>query len=269
MRVIIPAAGIGSRLAPFTNSAPKGLVPVTGEPLLWRTLRELRHAGADLVIVVCGHHAGLLRASLLECPDRPELEFVHNPHYAKTNSIVSLALTRAWWDRDICIVDGDVLVSRHLLRRLWAVSDNLLAIDTSKPYREIDMKAELAGGRLLAFGKQLPTERCAGEFFGVSRWTSAGAAELAAAISRRLERNGQQDWYEEAIRDAAAAIPVRAVEAASTEWAEVDRPTDITAAECVVNGWDMHHSAERAKSVVTDSLPPSIAAHSTPRTGGC
>lgn len=237
MRVIIPAAGRGSRLAPFTDRSPKGLVPVSGEPLLWHTLRELRTAGADLAVVVRGHRADLLTSSLLSCPDRPALEFVTNTSYADTNSIVSLWLTRGWWDEDFCIVDGDVLASHHMIERVFAAGGNVLAIDATKSYDDIDMKAEFRDGRLMRLGKELPRECSAGEFFGVSRWTADGAVGFAAAISRRLAAGGQRDWYEDAICDAAGSVRLDTVAAFSSEWAEVDRAADIPFAEQVVRSW--------------------------------
>lgn len=52
---MILAAGRGTRLAPLTDSTPKPLLDVGGEPLLFRHLRSLQSAGiSDVVINV--HH---------------------------------------------------------------------------------------------------------------------------------------------------------------------------------------------------------------------
>ncbi len=55
MRAFIFAAGLGTRLKPFTEHHPKALVPVCGVPMLQRVILKLKNAGIkDFVINV--HH---------------------------------------------------------------------------------------------------------------------------------------------------------------------------------------------------------------------
>lgn len=54
---MIFAAGIGSRLAPLTDAAPKALIPVAGVPMLERVLIRLQDAGADSFVVNAHHFA--------------------------------------------------------------------------------------------------------------------------------------------------------------------------------------------------------------------
>lgn len=56
-KAVVFAAGVGSRLKPFTDSHPKALVPVAGVPLLERVLRRIVDAGADAVVVNVHHFA--------------------------------------------------------------------------------------------------------------------------------------------------------------------------------------------------------------------
>jgi NDP-sugar pyrophosphorylase family protein len=57
MKAMILAAGLGTRLRPFTNDRPKALVEVAGRPLLEITLSRLRAFGIRDVIVNA-HHLG-------------------------------------------------------------------------------------------------------------------------------------------------------------------------------------------------------------------
>jgi len=57
MKAFILAAGLGTRLRPFTLSHPKALVPVGGVPMLERVLERLRAEGFTRVVVNVHHFA--------------------------------------------------------------------------------------------------------------------------------------------------------------------------------------------------------------------
>jgi NDP-sugar pyrophosphorylase family protein len=58
---MILAAGLGTRLAPLTDTIPKALVPVGGTPMLERIAVRLVRAGVDRIIVNVHHHADRIR----------------------------------------------------------------------------------------------------------------------------------------------------------------------------------------------------------------
>lgn len=55
LRVIIPVAGVGSRLRPHTHTAPKVMVQVAGKPMLGHILDELQNYDVDEITLVIGH----------------------------------------------------------------------------------------------------------------------------------------------------------------------------------------------------------------------
>ena len=57
---LIPAAGSGTRLGPFTNAIPKELLPVGDKAVIEHVVLAMRQAGiTDIVIVVSPHKHGL------------------------------------------------------------------------------------------------------------------------------------------------------------------------------------------------------------------
>ena len=58
MQAMIFAAGLGTRLKPLTDTMPKALVRVGGEPLIKRVIENLAHAGVDRIVVNVHHFAG-------------------------------------------------------------------------------------------------------------------------------------------------------------------------------------------------------------------
>ena len=57
MKALIFAAGVGSRLKPFTDMHPKALAKVGGMTMLERTIRRVHEAGADRIVVNVHHFA--------------------------------------------------------------------------------------------------------------------------------------------------------------------------------------------------------------------
>jgi len=53
--VAILAGGLATRLAPLTETVPKSLIPIDGEPFLAHQLRLLRRSGIQHVILCVGH----------------------------------------------------------------------------------------------------------------------------------------------------------------------------------------------------------------------
>jgi NDP-sugar pyrophosphorylase family protein len=55
MKAMIFAAGLGTRLKPLTDTMPKALVPVCGQPLLYHVITKLIAAGYDDIVVNVHH----------------------------------------------------------------------------------------------------------------------------------------------------------------------------------------------------------------------
>ncbi len=54
-KVIIPVAGIGSRLRPHTHTQPKALVPVAGKPILSHIIDSLTETGFNEFVFIVGY----------------------------------------------------------------------------------------------------------------------------------------------------------------------------------------------------------------------
>lgn len=56
-QAMIFAAGLGTRLKPLTDTMPKALVRVGGQPLLWHVVQKLKTAGYERIVVNVHHFA--------------------------------------------------------------------------------------------------------------------------------------------------------------------------------------------------------------------
>lgn len=59
-QAMIFAAGLGTRLKPLTDSLPKALVPLGGQPLLWHIIKKLESAGIDKIVVNVHHFPDMI-----------------------------------------------------------------------------------------------------------------------------------------------------------------------------------------------------------------
>lgn len=60
MKAMLFAAGLGTRLRPFTNDRPKALVEIDGQPLLEIAIRRLLEAGCREIIINVHHFAEMV-----------------------------------------------------------------------------------------------------------------------------------------------------------------------------------------------------------------
>lgn len=61
MKTMLFAAGMGTRLKPLTDTLPKALVPLCGQPLLWHVVRRLQSFGIQDFVINIHHFAGKIR----------------------------------------------------------------------------------------------------------------------------------------------------------------------------------------------------------------
>jgi len=61
MKVIIPAAGVGTRLRPHTHTMPKALVQVAGKPILGYILDELSVLDVEELFIIVGYMGGKIK----------------------------------------------------------------------------------------------------------------------------------------------------------------------------------------------------------------
>ncbi len=57
---LVPAAGGGTRLYPFSKAVPKEMYPIMGKAVIEHCIENLREGGVDRVFVVVGHQKGAI-----------------------------------------------------------------------------------------------------------------------------------------------------------------------------------------------------------------
>ena len=96
MKAYLLAAGVGSRLRPITDTIPKCMVPIGGQPMLDIWLDAFDRAAVDEVLVNVHHLPDIVRHHLDARADLPMVRTFYEPELL--GSAGTLAANRAWVD---------------------------------------------------------------------------------------------------------------------------------------------------------------------------
>jgi choline kinase len=196
MRVIILAAGQGTRLAPHTNQRPKCLVELAGETMLSRQMSVLAAAGLEDIVLVGGYRADQL-AGLGG-------KVVVNRDFTTTNMVHSLFCADGVMDGsdDILIAYSDIVYEKRVLDTLLADPAGVgVAVNTDwralwqarmdDPLADAESLRLGPDGRLLEIGQKATSyDRIEGQYMGLIKVSAQWAAKLCgvyddmAALSR-------------------------------------------------------------------------------------
>ena len=141
LKAVILAGGKGTRLAPFTASFPKPLVPLGDVPVLEVLLSRLIGFGVRDVVLTLGHLAELIQAYFAQrriITDALNLSYVREEK--PTGTAGSLALVSGL-DRTFLVMNGDLLTNLDLddLVQFHRNQGAMLTIAAHKRHVKIDL----------------------------------------------------------------------------------------------------------------------------------
>lgn len=176
MQAMIFAAGMGTRLKPLTDTMPKALVTVGGQPLIRRVIARLKEAGATRIVVNVHHFAnqivsylhdndnfgtdirisdetaqlletggGIKKAAPLFNADEPIL--IHNVDILSNVDLAKLYTFAAVEEESKDKADAVVLVSNRVTKRYLLFDDDMNLVgwtnvetgEVKSPYPHLDV----------------------------------------------------------------------------------------------------------------------------------
>ena len=237
MKLIILAAGEGTRLRPLTDNIPKCMVPLEGKPLLKCQIETAREVGISDIHVVCGYRADVI--------DYPGTTKHLNESYASTNMVSSLFCAEGEFNDDIIVGYGDIVYQTDVIQSLMeseagvsVVVDRLWkdywVARMSDPLRDAETLKLSAEGNITELGKKPGSyEDIEGQYIGLTKF---GKESLPAIIDfyRSLDgsilyegrniHNMYMTTFLQLIAD--ELMPIKAV-TIENGWMEVDEPSDL------------------------------------------
>jgi choline kinase len=253
VKAIILSAGQGRRLLPLTANVPKCLLPVAGRTVLDWQLRALAEAGVYRATVVVGFGASMVEAEIAERGGAGmQVETLLNPHYDRSDNLVSCWAARSEMQDDFLLLNGDTLFQPAVVSRLLRSQRSPVAMGLARKtsYDADDMKVSGHNGNVLRVGKDLQADTVTGEAIGVSLFRDDGPRLFERALDRILhEPDAHRRWYLSAVNLLAEGGFVRGVPVGGMGWTEIDTPQDLARAQSLVARW--HDVRPRAPLSIT------------------
>ena len=125
MKIILPVAGKGERMRPYTNNLPKCLLPVGGKTIIDWIVGDTRPLAPTETIFITGYKAEAMDRYLAGKPEWGKTRTVLQSDPQGLGQAISLALPYTSDDEPLLIILGDTLFDADL-GRLAGESENVL-----------------------------------------------------------------------------------------------------------------------------------------------
>ena len=249
MKVIILAAGIGSRLMPLTNDRPKCMVKLLDDTLIERQIKIFRSYDINDITIVTGYKNEVI--------DMPNVNYVNNPNYETTNMNESLFCALKPSNSSVLVTYGDIVFEPKIVQQMLEITNDIrlaVRINWKEYYQNRTMhplsEAEnvlIENGRILETRKNISKaleNQQIGEFLGIMMLSSEQIKILLERYSD-LKKNHTgtfhsssslhmaylTDMLQEMIDFGVRINPVFA----EGRWFEIDTLEDIKNAEKSIN----------------------------------
>lgn len=231
MKIVIPAAGLGSRMMPYTTHIPKAMLPVGQQTPITRLLAQLQANNATQIIIITGYQHQTLSAFVMKHFPDLDIQFVYNDCFARANNIYSLFAAREYCHDEITIINADLLLADELLKRILNSPPNFVVVDKDVDLTPTATKVILKDGLYLSrISKEIDPDCAQGENIGVIRLAKDATDMFFGKVIEFIERGDWQVWYPYALDELLGEIKVKALFTDQLPWCEIDTPQDYAKA---------------------------------------
>lgn len=197
MKVIMLAAGKGTRISRMVKAVPKSTLPIDGVPLIRITAEMLQKRGMDVSVCV-GYQHDQIREALKGM----DITYYYNPFYDVTNSIGSLWLAQDALkeDDDVLILNADVFFTEEILNMLLEDErEVVMMVDKTRTKTGDYFFATTDSGCIRAYGKELPLQQRKCEYVGMAKVTRSFVPLFKQRLNELVGQQKHNLWWENVI----------------------------------------------------------------------
>ena len=225
MKVLLLAAGRGTRISRYLAGNPKCTVDIGGQKLIQYTIELFHKKGITDIAMVLGYRAEVIQETL---KDYEGIRYFYNPFFDVTNSIAS-----AWFAKDFLsqyddtlIMNADVYLEETLLDRILECHKSPVMFADGTRKEEADYKYKYENGLLVKYGKELTGSDITGEYIGIGRFSKDFMPEFMEKLDGMIRTQQHSVWWENILYEMVGKRPVYVEEMDGLFWAEVDYVED-------------------------------------------
>lgn len=221
MKVLLLAAGRGTRISRYLNGNPKCTVDIGEERLIEYTLDLFHRKGITEIAMVLGYRQEVIRKVV---GDR-KVKFYYNPFFDVTNSIGSAWFAREFLEDcdDTLIMNADVYLQEELLDRIMACKKSPVMFADGSRKEEADYKFCYHNGILEKYGKELTGDDITGEYIGIGKFSKEFMPVFLQKLNAMICSQQHSVWWENILYSMVGSEqPVYVEEIDGLFWAEVD-----------------------------------------------
>lgn len=232
MKIILLAAGLGTRLRPLTDNCPKSLLKISdNKSVIERTVEMIKNSCECEIIVVTGYKKNKINEVLSKYSN---CTFINNPFYRVTNSIASLWFAKDNLNDDVIIFNSDVIIGEKLLKIILETKTDAAVFYDSSIGMEADYKVAEQNGKVIVMSDEL--KDFSGEYVGITKLNKDSAIQLKKKIENMIEDELYNEWYETAMVEMIfeKQFLIEAIDVADCEWTEIDSINDLIKAKEII-----------------------------------
>lgn len=224
---VILAAGQGQRLRTEVRDYPKGFVRLGSRPIIEESVDRLAAAGIRDVLIVTGFAAGYYEEFARR---RPELvRTVHNPEFARSGSMYSLACARQLVEGPFLLLESDLIYEPRALRVLLEhpASDAILLSGPTGAGDEVFVESR--DGWLVNMAKERGRlgPGVAGELVGISKISAPLFALMLQLAEAAFTKSLRFDYETDCLVAAATRHRIACLVVPDLLWSEIDDPAHL------------------------------------------
>lgn len=219
-QAVIVAAGLGTRLKHRTTLQPKGFLNLDGLTLIDRSLRNLRLAGIDKIVIGTGYHSQFYENLAKTDAD---ITCIKSDKFETTSSMYTLFNMREHINDDFLLLESDLLFEQDALSHLLhdQRKDIVLGSGTTHSDDEVYLQTNKFGELEKVSKDASELSSIYAELVGINKISRERYRLMNNCFEATINENPKMD-YEHAMALSSAIIPLPVLKIDDLIWCEID-----------------------------------------------
>lgn len=218
MKVLLMAAGKGTRISRYIEGKPKCTVDIGDISLIEYTIQELLKYKVDEIGMVLGYHGEEIQQLI----EKYHIKYYYNYFYDVTNSIASAWFARDFIDDDIILMNADVYLEEKLIKEVFDEKKSPVLFSDSSRKEQADYKFYYEDGQLIKFGKELEGNDISGEYVGVAKINKEFVPAFINRLQELIKCGKHHMWWEDVLYSYVGEKKIYINDINGMFWDEVD-----------------------------------------------